>query len=178
MEHLQHTSEISEALKTYACNMHFQAQHLLAAWTKMKACQCRVRCRCGARCHGVKRSSPMWSSSPVGGTVLDRGRDRRMERDRYERRESGQGARLGHRQGHAVRAGWRGRGRGPSPSRGTQSERAIKAEPVPRVGVRNAKSERVHPSIRHPIRSITVWVKLVDTCKSAYIINGGFVVKS
>jgi hypothetical protein len=28
--------EISETLETYACNMRFQAQRLLAAWTKWR----------------------------------------------------------------------------------------------------------------------------------------------
>jgi hypothetical protein len=31
MKHLQHTSETSKTLETYACNMCFQTQHLLAA---------------------------------------------------------------------------------------------------------------------------------------------------
>ena len=33
MKHLQHTSKTSETLETYTCNMCFQVQHLLAAWT-------------------------------------------------------------------------------------------------------------------------------------------------
>jgi hypothetical protein len=32
MKHLQHTSKTSVTLKINACNMHFQAQHLLAAY--------------------------------------------------------------------------------------------------------------------------------------------------
>jgi hypothetical protein len=37
MKHLQHTYETYETLETDACNKLFQAQHLLATWTKMKA---------------------------------------------------------------------------------------------------------------------------------------------
>jgi hypothetical protein len=32
-KHLRHTSKTSETLETYACNMCFSTQHLLAAWT-------------------------------------------------------------------------------------------------------------------------------------------------
>jgi hypothetical protein len=53
MKHLQHTSEISETPYTKACNLRFQAQHLLVAWKKMEARRCRTRCRRGARHYGV-----------------------------------------------------------------------------------------------------------------------------
>ena len=36
MKYLQHTYKTSEILETYACNMHFQAQRLLVAWTKWR----------------------------------------------------------------------------------------------------------------------------------------------
>ena len=36
MKHLQHTAESSKTLETGICNMHFQAQYLLVAWTKWR----------------------------------------------------------------------------------------------------------------------------------------------
>jgi hypothetical protein len=33
---MQHTSETSETLETYACNMCFEVQHLLVSWTKWR----------------------------------------------------------------------------------------------------------------------------------------------
>jgi hypothetical protein len=75
MKHLQHTFETSETLEKDACNICFQAQHLLVPWTKMEAYRRGALCRRGARCYGVAWRSPVWSSS----TDLGRGRGRRME---------------------------------------------------------------------------------------------------
>jgi hypothetical protein len=84
------TSETSETLETDACNMGFQAQHLLAVWTKMEASS------------SMQSSTPAWRSmlrsgaevadvELVGSTDLGKGRGRRMERGRNRRRECGQG---------------------------------------------------------------------------------------
>ena len=69
MKQLQHTYKISETLETQACNMCFQAQHLLAAWTKMEARQLGARRWRGVRCHGVARRLLVWSLSAARTTT-------------------------------------------------------------------------------------------------------------
>jgi hypothetical protein len=81
MKHLRRTSETSKTLETDACNMRFQAQHLLAAWTKIEA---RRR---GARCYGMVRRSLVWKSSAARTSAGGQGRQ--MERGHNKKREYG-----------------------------------------------------------------------------------------
>ena len=56
IQQLQHTSETSETLETYYCNMRFQRSIRLLL-ERIEACRHEARCR------GVARRLPVWSSS-------------------------------------------------------------------------------------------------------------------
>jgi hypothetical protein len=85
MKHLQHTSETYETPEIDTCNMHFQVQHLLAAWIKIEARQLKARRRCGTQCYGVVRRLPLWTVELIGGTNLGRGHGKLMEHGRNGR---------------------------------------------------------------------------------------------
>ena len=84
-----HTSETTETLETYACNMRFQ-HNVTLLLRRMELIV--VELDVGAELDATERAE-VASVELIGSTNLNSGRDRHMECGRDGRRESGRGAR-------------------------------------------------------------------------------------